>query len=100
MKLEISEQYLKPDTVSQLGITRLKFLDDGKYEQTQFGEKLTFKVLANDAQKTKFKLQCNVPNKNILIGLFGSETSDFFGKEVSVSLRVQDNGKNGMVFGK
>jgi hypothetical protein len=100
LKLEISERYLKPDIISQLCISRLKFLDDGKYEQTQFGEKLTFKVLANDAQKTKFKLQCNLQNKNILIGLFGPETSDYVGKEVTVGLRVQDNGKNGMVLSK
>mgnify|MGYP003336479145 CR=1 FL=1 len=66
MKLELSERNLRPELVSQANITRLKILNEGGNEQTPFGEKFTLRVLANDSQKTKFKLQLNVTNKNYL----------------------------------
>ena len=97
MKLEVSERYIRPDTISQHNITRLKILDEGKIEQTQFGDKFTVKILANDSSKTKFKLQLNSTNKNFLISHLGNETAEWIGRDVGVVLKVQENGKTGMV---
>jgi hypothetical protein len=97
LKLELSERNLRPELVSQANITRLKILNEGGNEQTPFGEKFTLRVLANDSQKTKFKLQLNVTNKNYLITALGNETADWIGKEVGITLKLMDNGKQGMV---
>ena len=83
--------------MSQTNITRIKILDEGKNEITDFGEKFTLRVLANDSQKTKFKLQLNTTNKNYLITALGNETADWIGKEVGITLKLMDNGKQGMV---
>lgn len=97
MKLEVSERYLKCDLITQYNISRLKILDEGKIEQTQFGEKFTVKVLANDANKTKFKLQCNTTNKNYLINNLGNETAAWIGTEIGITCKLQENKKLGMV---
>lgn len=88
---------MKPDIISQSNITRLKILDEGKNEVTQFGDKFTLRVLANDSNKTKFKLQLNATNKNHLIATLGNETADWIGKDIGVALKMMDNSKLGMV---
>lgn len=94
MKVEMSESYLKADQVIASSINKVKLLDEGKFVNGQYGQKLEIKVLANGQ---KFIWSLGNKNRDALIKLFGSETAEWIGKEVKIQVKTHDNGFKGIV---
>lgn len=91
VQAQLSESYLKGETVKELGIGMLKILDEGQYVKGNYGDQLQLRVLANDADKRKFKWSLSNKANDKLISLFGKDTSEWVGKEVKISTEVNKN---------
>lgn len=94
MKVEMSESYLKADQVTASSINKLKLLDEGKFVNGQYGQKLELKVLANGQ---KYIWTVGDKNRDALIKLLGPETAEWIGKEVKIQVKTNDNGFKGIV---
>ena len=90
----MSQTYLKPDQVTASDIKKVKLLDEGKFVNGQYGQKLEITVLANGQ---KYTWSLGRKNKDNLIKLLGSETAEWIGKEVSIKVTTHDNGFKGIV---
>lgn len=94
MKVKMSESYLKADQVTASSINKVKLLDEGKFINGQYGQKLEIKVLANGQ---KYIWSVGNKNKDALIKLLGPETAEWIGKEVKIQVKTHDDGFKSIV---
>ena len=99
VQAQFSERFLKGEDINELGITKVKILDEGSYVKGNFGDQLQVRILANDRDKTKFKWSLGSKPNDQLIKLFGKDTAEWVGKEVEVGSEPNKKG-NPSVFVK
>uniref|UniRef100_A0AAT9JAP8 ORF75 n=1 Tax=Nitrosopumilaceae spindle-shaped virus TaxID=3065433 RepID=A0AAT9JAP8_9VIRU len=97
VQAQYSETFLKGESIIELGITKLKILDEGSYVKGNYGEQLQVRVLANDKEKKKFKWSLGAKANDTLISLFGKDTSEWVGKEIEVATEQNKSGKPSVI---
>jgi len=97
VQAQFSETFLKGEDINELGITKLKILDEGSYVKGNYGDQLQVRVLANDKEKKKFKWSLASKPNDMLIKMFGKDTAEWVGKEVEVTTEPNKKGNPSVV---
>lgn len=97
VQAQFSERFLKGEDVIELGITKVKILDEGSYVKGNFGDQLQVRILANDKDKTKFKWSLGSKPNDQLIKLYGKDTAEWVGKEVDVGSEPNKKGNPSVI---
>ena len=97
VQAQFSERFLKGEDIIELGITKVKILDEGSYVKGNYGDQLQVRILANDKDKTKFKWSLGSKPNDQLIKLFGKDTAEWVGKEIDVGSEPNKKGNPSVV---
>ena len=97
VQAQLSERFLKGEDVIEMGITKLKILDEGSYVKGNYGEQLQVRVLANDLEKTKFKWSLGAKANDTLIKTYGKDTAEWVGKEIEVATEPNKKGNPSVI---
>ena len=97
VQAQFSERFLKGEDIIELGITKLKILDEGSYVKGNFGEQLQVRTMANDKDKTKFKWSLGSKANDQLIRTYGKDTAEWVGKEFDVATEPNKKGNPSVI---
>jgi hypothetical protein len=97
VQAQYSERFLKGEDIIEMGITKVKILDEGSYVKGNFGEQLQVRIMANDKDKTKFKWSLGSKANDQLIRTYGKDTAEWVGKEPEIMTEANKKGNPSVV---